>query len=113
MKNVREIIIAPLLTEKSMDNRDTILTKTKNGIKSIDEAVQRKRYFFRVSIVANKIEIRRAVEKIFDVKVVKVNTLRNKGKMKRVRGFLGKRADWKKAMVTLSPGQSIPDFDIV
>ncbi len=113
MKNYREIIIAPLLTEKSIDNRETILAKSKNGIKKVDEAEQRNRYFFKVSLSANKIEIRKAVEMIFSVKVVKINTLRKKGKMKRVRGFLGKQADWKKAMVTLAAGQTIPDFDIV
>ncbi len=63
--------------------------------------------FFRVAIDANKGEIKRAVEKLFNVKVTKVNTLINKGKTKRFRGRLGKRVDVKKAIVTLAEGQSL------
>jgi large subunit ribosomal protein L23 len=113
MRNSREIIIEPLLTEKSMSNRESILTNSKRGINRIAEENQKMRYYFRVSLNANKIEIRKAVEKIFNVKVDSVNTIRQQGKVKRVRGYEGKRPDFKKAIVTLSAGQSIPDFDIV
>lgn len=62
---------------------------------------------FRVSLTATKPEIKQAVEKLFDVKVLAVNTLRQKGKRKSFRGRPGKRADSKKAMVTLAEGQAI------
>ena len=62
---------------------------------------------FRVPLDANKFEIRAAVEGLFDVKVTSVNTLRQTGKTKRFRGHLGKRPDYKKAIVTLAAGDSI------
>jgi len=62
---------------------------------------------FKVSIDATKPEIKAAVEALFDVKVKKVNTLRQEGKVKRFRGVTGKRAEYKKAMVTLAEGSSI------
>ena len=62
---------------------------------------------FRVPLDATKPEIRAAVELVFNVKVKAVNTLRHEGKTKRFRGFLGKRSDSKKAMVSLAEGQSI------
>lgn len=62
---------------------------------------------FRVSMDATKPEIKQAVEKLFDVQVTAVNTLRQKGKVKRWRGRPGRRPDTKKAIVTLAEGQSI------
>lgn len=62
---------------------------------------------FKVAIDASKPEIKAAVEALFDVKVTKVNTLRQEGKVKRFRGVTGKRAEYKKAMVTLAEGSSI------
>jgi large subunit ribosomal protein L23 len=62
---------------------------------------------FKVAIEATKPEIKAAVEALFDVKVTKVNTLRQEGKIKRFRGVTGKRAEYKKAMVTLAEGDSI------
>ena len=62
---------------------------------------------FKVAIDASKPEIKAAVEALFDVKVTKVNTLRQEGKIKRFRGVTGKRAEYKKAMVTLAEGNSI------
>ncbi|WP_262695636.1 50S ribosomal protein L23 [Kordiimonas aquimaris] len=62
---------------------------------------------FKVAINATKPEIKAAVEALFDVKVKKVNTLRQEGKVKRFRGVIGKRAEYKKAMVTLAEGSSI------
>ncbi|MCJ9429297.1 50S ribosomal protein L23 [Kordiimonas marina] len=62
---------------------------------------------FKVAIDATKPQIKAAVEALFDVKVKKVNTLRQEGKVKRFRGVTGKRAEYKKAMVTLAEGSSI------
>jgi len=67
-------------------------------------------YVFQVAIDANKVQIIRAVESAFGVRVKGVNTLRAKGKPRRMRGFLGRRADTKKAFVTLEKGQSIDLF---
>lgn len=65
-------------------------------------------YFFEVAPDANKIEIKRAVEQLFNVSVVKVNTLNRVGKTKRNRrGLLGFRPDWKRAIVTLKQGDKI------
>lgn len=95
MIHPREIIIAPMLTEKSL------LEKDNNN-----------RYMFKVSINANKIEIKKAIEKVFAVKVVKINTIRMKGKPKRMGKYEGRRPDWKKAIVTIQADQSIPDFEV-
>lgn len=62
---------------------------------------------FRVAIDATKPQIREAVERLFDVKVTKINTIRVKGKVKRFRGRLGRRSDFKKAVVTLAEGNRI------
>jgi len=84
-----ELIRQPLITEKStLGNEFNQVT-------------------FRVPIDATKPEIRAAVEKLFNVKVKAVNTLRQKGKVKRFRGRIGKRADTKKAIVSLVEGASI------
>lgn len=94
MKDPFQIIERPLLTEKSMDLSHV------------------GKYTFRVAKDANKIEIRDAVEKIFKVKVAKVNTLIVKGKKRRMGRFPeGRTSDWKKAIVTLKPGQSITLFE--
>ena len=86
-----QIIRAPLITEKM-----TILS-------------ERSQYGFRVSMDATKPEIAAAVEGLFSVKVLSVNTIVQKGKVKRFRGRPGQRSDVKKAIVTLAPGQQI-DF---
>ena len=72
-------------------------------------AVQAKdnKYFFAVQRGANKIQIRKAVEELYKVKVDSVNTVLMPGKMKRVRYQLGQTPDWKKAVVTLKAGQKI------
>ena len=62
---------------------------------------------FRVPLDANKTSIRAAVEELFKVKVKSVNTIRQQGKIKRFRGIMGRRPDYKKAIVTLEEGQSI------
>lgn len=88
----REIIIRPIVTEHSYDVMD-------NNV-----------YTFEVAKDANKIEIRNAIETIFDVTVTKVNTLNVKPKPKRVRYQRGYTRTWKKAMVTLKDGDSIEIF---
>lgn len=67
------------------------------------------KYTFEVAVSADKTSIKKAVEAIFDVKVEKVNVLNVQGKSKRFRGTIGKRSDWKKAVVTLAKGSTI-DF---
>ncbi|MCP3916891.1 MAG: 50S ribosomal protein L23 [bacterium] len=84
------IIKHPVVTEKGSDD-----TATRNA------------YHFRVPVDANKIEIRHAIEKLFDVKVTGVNSLRVRGKTRRRGWVAGQRPDWKKAMVTLAEGQTI------
>jgi len=66
---------------------------------------------FSVNPAANRVEIKRAVEEIFDVKVKSVNTINVKGKIKQRGRIIGKRKDWKKAHVTLMPGHRINFFD--
>ncbi len=84
------IVQAPVITEKGTD-----------------DAADRNAYHFRVPVSANKIEVREAIEKIFKVKVLKVNTINVGGKARR-RGYVaGSTPDWKKAMVTLREGDTI------
>ncbi len=64
-------------------------------------------YTFRVLKNASKLEIKHAIEKLFDVDVISVTTVIQKGKQKRLGRFVGQRSDWKKAYVTLKDGQSI------
>lgn len=66
---------------------------------------------FEVELKANKIQIREAVEKLFDVKVASVNTLIQRGKSKRLGRKVHKHSNWKKAIVTLKPGSDIQFFD--
>ena len=84
-----DTIIAPLITEKA-----TLLTEQNKVV-------------FKVAEDATKDEIAAAVEELFKVKVIKVNTLITKGKTKRFKGILGRRSDVKKAIVTLQEGQTI------
>ena len=93
MKNPRDILRRPVVTEKSTS------------------LLQDNKYTFVVDPRANKTEIKQAVESIFKVKVEKVNTLRVKGKMKRVRNIAGKTPDIKKAIVTLRQGDKIEIFE--
>jgi len=93
MRNVHDVILAPLITEKST------LIKEKMGVLA-----------FRVDRRANKVEIRKAVETIFKVKVAAVRTENLRGKEKRVGRSLGRRSDWKKAYVTLRPGEKSIEF---
>lgn len=69
--------------------------------------IELNKYTFAVANEANKIEIKKAIEEIYKVKVLNVNTLKMHGKKRRVRYVLGKKPDWKKAVVTLKEGQKI------
>lgn len=73
--------------------------------------MEERKYTFRVPLAATKVEIRQAVEQIFKVKVQAVNTMRYEGKMKRLGRTQGRRGDWKKAVVTLKPGETIELFE--
>jgi large subunit ribosomal protein L23 len=84
-----DLILAPVITEKST------------------QGSEHNQVTFRVPMNATKPEIRVAVQELFKVKVLAVNTLRQSGKVKRFRGQLGKRVDTKKAIVTLAEGDSI------
>lgn len=85
MKSVYDVVRRPIITEKSMN------------------AMGNRKYTFAVDIHAEKTEIKEAVEKIFGVKVQSVATIKMLGKVKRVGVHIGKRPDWKKAIVTLTP----------
>ena len=93
MKNVYDIIRRPVITEQSMAD------------------VADKKYVFMVDIDSNKTEIKEAVETIFGVKVAKVNTVRMQGKVKRTGAYpAGKRAAYKKAVVTLTADSKTIEF---
>ena len=90
---MRDVLIRPVITEKSA------------------AMMEEGKYTFRVPLTANKVQIRQAVEKIFNVKVDKVATIRVEGKRKRMGRTVGKRSDYKKAIVTLKAGESIEIFE--
>lgn len=92
MKDPREVIIRPVISEHSYDMMESNC------------------YTFEVAKTSNKVEVAQAIEEIFNVKVMKVNTMNVKGKPKRVRYQIGKTRTWKKAMVTLKEGDTIELF---
>lgn len=94
MKDYHDIIVKPLLTEKS-----TVMRETLNKVS------------FEVRRDANKIEIKKAVEEVLKVKVAAVNVIRIEGKKKRLGKFEGKKNNWKKAIVTLKTGEKINLFE--
>ncbi|KKO19394.1 MAG: 50S ribosomal protein L23 [Candidatus Brocadia sp.] len=75
--------------------------------KSVADGARTNSYHFEVDLKANKIQIKEAVEKFFNVKVADVRTLVKKGKQRRVRFKIGRTKDWKKAIVTLKEGNAI------
>ncbi|MFO8113083.1 MAG: 50S ribosomal protein L23 [Desulfosalsimonadaceae bacterium] len=89
-----EIILGPVDTEKGNIQKEELNKLT-----------------FEVAKTANRVQIRKAIESVFDVKVASVRTLNVKGKIKRRGRILGKRKDWKKAIVTLVPGHRIKFFE--
>ena len=92
MNSPYEVIIRPVVTERAFD------------------LMEQGKYTFEVAKSAPKEEIRAAVEKLFDVHVVKVNTVNVKPKKRRVRYAVGMTRRWKKAIVTLAPGETIEIF---
>lgn len=91
----------------SIDRMYNVIKKPVITEKATNDSIERNAYHFRVPVNANKVEIRQAVETLFEVKVSRVNTLNVSGKARR-RGYrAGKANDWKKAMVTLAEGFSI------
>ena len=91
----------------TLDRSYSIIKKPVVTEKASDDSVHRNAYHFRVPVDANKVEIRQAVERLFEVKVTSVNTLRVRPKARR-RGYTqGETPAWKKAMVCLAEGQSI------
>lgn len=93
MKSPRDVIIRPMVSEKSY------------------AGLEQNRYTFLVASDSNKTEIKEAVQKIWNVRVLRVNTMNRKGKAKRFRYTRGKRPDQKMAMVTLAEGESIEIFE--
>ncbi|HET6231598.1 MAG TPA: 50S ribosomal protein L23 [Longimicrobiaceae bacterium] len=94
MRKVHEILVKPIVTEKSHDQLDRLGA-----------------YTFVVAKDANKIEIAGAVEKQFNVKVANVRTMHYAGKERRVGKYTGRKASWKKAVVTLAAGDTIELFE--
>ena len=94
MNDPRSIVRRALITEKG-----TVLRELRN------------QYVFEVARDANKIDIKRAIEQVFSVKVDHVRTQQLRGKVRRTGRFVGKRSDWKKAIVTLKPDQKIELFE--
>lgn len=92
MKSPYDIIKRPIITEQSMEN------------------VSNKVYVFEVDKTASKIDIRRAVEEIFGVSVLKVNTMNMPGKEKRMGVHVGRRPNWKKAIIRLAPDSKTIEF---
>ena len=95
MKDLTRVIVRPVVTEKTTDMGEN------------------DKYVFEVATEANKNEVKQAVEKFFGVKVVDVRTLNMKGKPKRLGRYMGRRKDWKKAIVTVQSGDKIDLFDVV
>ena len=93
MKSARDVIIRPIVSEKSY------------------AGIEQNTYTFLVDKRSNKTEIKEAIQKIWNVQVTSVRTLNRKGKVKRRRYTLGKRADEKRAIVTLADGDSIEIFE--
>lgn len=91
----------------NLDRSYLIIKKPHVTEKTADDMGGRNAYTFQVPVDANKVEIRQAIEQLFKVKVLAVNTLRAPQKAKRRGWSMGKTPAWKKAMVTLAEGQSI------
>jgi len=92
MKAAQDIILKPVITEKSMDD------------------LQTGKYTFKVAKDANKSEIKKAVEQLFGVEVAKVNTMNCLGRTKRVGRYVGKTSDWKTAIITLTEDSKAIEF---
>ena len=93
MKSPRDIVIRPIVSEKSYGG------------------LERNTYTFLVTTQANKTEIKEAIQQIWNVRVLNVNTMNRKGKVKQTRLGTGRRPDQKRAVVTLAPGDTIEIFE--
>lgn len=95
MKDLSKVIVRPLITEQGGTMKEL-----------------HNQYQFEVARAANKLEIKSAVEQYFGVSVTQVQTMNYRGKVKRMGRYTGKRADWKKAVVTLAEGETIDLFEV-
>jgi large subunit ribosomal protein L23 len=95
MKDLTRVIVRPVVTEKTTEMGES------------------DKYAFEVASDATKSEVKQAVEKFFGVKVLDVHTMNVRGKPKRLGRYMGRRKDWKKAIVTLQSGDKIDLFDVV
>jgi large subunit ribosomal protein L23 len=110
MRSPELIIKRPLLTEKGTRLKETG-GRPEADVEDGDAESLAPQVAFEVAGDANKIEIRHAVERLWKVEVVKVRTTIVRGKEKRLGRFVGRRSNWKKAIVTLAPGQNIDFFE--
>jgi len=90
---IHDVLLKPVVTEKGMTRKE-----------------EERTLCFQVAAGANKIQVKQAVEKLFNVKVEAVRTANFEGKLRRRGRFTGYRSDWKKAYVKLLPGQKVPEF---
>jgi len=107
MRSPEEIIKRPLLTEKGTRLKET----GGHGEGDVDAESLRSQLLFEVARDANKVEIRHAVQKLWNVDVLSVRTSIVRGKEKRMGRFMGKRSNWKKAIVTIAAGQNVEFFE--
>ena len=109
MRSPEQIIKRPLLTEKGTRLKDTGGRPGEDG--ELDPETLKSQLLFEVASDANKVEIRAAVQKLWNVDVVAVRTSIVRGKEKRMGRFVGKRSNWKKAIVTIAAGQTVEFFE--
>jgi large subunit ribosomal protein L23 len=107
MRAPEQIIKRPLLTEKGTRLKET--GGQEEG--TLDPETLKSQLLFEVARDANKVEIRHAVQKLWNVDVLAVRTSIVRGKEKRMGRFLGRRSSWKKAVVTIAPGQNVEFFE--
>jgi large subunit ribosomal protein L23 len=107
MRSPEQIIKRPLLTEKGTRLKET----GGRPDEELDPETVKSQLLFEVADDANKVEIRHAVEKLWNVDVIDVRTCIVRGKEKRVGRFVGRRSNWKKAIVTLAAGQNVEFFE--
>ena len=107
MRSPEHVIKRPLLTEKGTRLKDT----GGQGGDEIDPETLKSQLLFEVAKDANKVEIRAAVQKLWNVDVLAVRTVVVRGKEKRMGRFIGRRSSWKKAIVTIAPGQTVLFFE--
>jgi large subunit ribosomal protein L23 len=107
MRPAHQIVRRPLLTEKGTRLRDS----GGHVPGTVAEDAIEPKLFFEVAMDANKIEIKQAIEALFNVKVADVHTQVCRGKEKRVGRYIGRRPNWKRAIVTLAKGNKIDFFE--